>query len=312
MYGKDKRICPCCGKKLKLIPPTKELLPNRFGVSENDIPFYLISDIRYLPYTVQPESVSEFHSSVLYKDVKIGNDWTCNYHVSSSDGPRYLKLITVSRTDKMLQKDHLFINAGWAMVFFCEHCKSKIALNFNPITLLNMRIFFTPFIFIMAAATFSLQINNVLLACILAVAAVSLIIIGLLSSVFSYLYLKLFTSNFVPTSYSDAMVIQSSELSLSRRGLKRVFLHRSNVYKTAVDSEEFYVYLTEKDKGSIKLHICGIDGERERLTSLLKEKISAEGKAVIPLEFEGKSVGSAEVLEILDTPAEQPKTFYKP
>ncbi len=82
MLSKNERICPCCGKQLNLIAPNKELLPNRFGISKNGIPFYLISGIRYFPYTISPESVSEFNSSILYKCGNIGEDWLRDLYCS--------------------------------------------------------------------------------------------------------------------------------------------------------------------------------------------------------------------------------------
>lgn len=96
------------------------------------------------------------------------------------------------------------------------------------------------------------------------------------------------------------MIIPQSELNLSRKGLKSIFLHRSNVYEIELDGERFCLYLVEKGKANLKLHICGIEGEQERLLALIREKQERGKKVTLPLTFEGKFVGNAEVLETYD------------
>ena len=290
MLKEGERICPCCGKPLELIPPTKELMPNRFGVSENDIPFYLVSDPRYIPYTLHPDTMSKFNSSVLFEDVKIGANWLCNMGMSSHR-PRYdgRKIVTVYRTQLMLTKNLLMTCAMYAVVFFCKNCNQKIALNFHPTSIFDNYFF----VFISAAALVFLFAGFTVS---LAVVCVSLLIA--LSALFSGLFVKLFMSNFVVTDLRDNMIIPKSELNISRNGLKRIFLHRSNVYETELDGERFYLYLTEKGKTDLKLHVCGIDGEPEHLLALIREKQERGETATLPLTFEGKPVGTAEVTEI--------------
>ena len=49
------------------------------------------------------------------------------------------------------------------------------------------------------------------------------------------------------------------------------------------------------------MHICGIDGEQKRMLQLIGNEMAMNGKAVLPLSFEGKYVGNAEVIEILES-----------
>ncbi|MDE7363010.1 MAG: hypothetical protein K2N38_13875 [Oscillospiraceae bacterium] len=80
--------------------------------------------------------------------------------------------------------------------------------------------------------------------------------------------------------------------------MKKILLHKSNIYETELDGERFYLYLTEKSKFDLKLQVCGTDGEPEHLLALIREKRERGETVTLPLTFEGKSVGMAEVTEI--------------
>ena len=298
MYSKNKRICPCCGKPLELIPPTEKLLPNRYGISENNIPFYLVSDPRYIPYTLYPHTLSEFNSSVLFEDIKIGKNGLHNRGMFSANmgfkNKHRYKIVTVYKTQKMLRKNLLLSVRTYAIVFFCRNCEKKLALNTYPSAIFDSTILFGAFALVIPLIYLSItQYIQLLYLAIISVAfCVSMRIISLLIC----LYVKLFMSNFVATDLRDNMIIPKAELNISRKGLKRIFLHRSNVYETELDGEMFCLYLTEKGKYDLKLHICGIEGEPERLLALIREKQERGEKVTLPLTFEGKYVGTAEVL----------------
>lgn len=294
MLSKGKRICPCCGKPLELIPPTKELLPNRFGVSDNEILFYIPSGLRYVPYTVHPQTLSDFWGINVENVGNIGRFWLCN-NTMSSDAPRHrsgLRLITVPRTERALKKDRLFSGSGWAMSFFCQNCKAKLALNYNPHTIFDGMLFWVVFSVSMLLAVLLMKINVVI-----SIVLIALCSVAPLFSLFSYVFIKNFFSNFVVTDLRDNLITPKAEFRVSREGLKRIFLHRSNVYETGLNGEKFFLYLTEKGKHDMKLHICGIEGEPERLLALIREKQSRGETVTLPLAFEGNQVGTAEVLK---------------
>ena len=294
MLSKGKRICPCCGKPLELIAPTKELLPNRFGVSDNEIPFYIPSGLRYVPYTVHPKTLSDFWGINIENVGNIGEFWLCN-NTMSSDAPRHrsgLRLITVPRTERALKKDRLFSGSGWAMSFFCQNCNAKLALNYDPHTIFDGMLFWGVFSVSMLLAVLLMKINVVI-----SIILIALCFVAPLVSLFSYVYIKNFFSNFVVTDLRDNLITPKAEFSVSREGLKRIFLHRSNIYETELDGGKFYLYLTEKGEHGLKLHICGIEGEPERLLALIREKQSRGETVTLPLTFEGKRVGTAEVLK---------------
>lgn len=305
MYSKSKFICPYCGKPLELFPPTEELLPNRYGISANGIPFYLVSNPRYIPYTLHPDAMSEFNSSALFKDMNIGANWLCNIGISSHR-PRYcgeLKIVTVYRTKQMLKKNLLMTCAMYAVVYFCKNCKNKIALNFHPVS-----IFDNYFYVFISASVFAMLLpmrRSLIFPILIAIAFISLLII--IAVLFSSLYVKLFMSNFVVTDLRDNMIIPQTELNISRQGLKRIFLHRSNIYETELDGERYCLYLTEKGKTDLKMHICGIEGEQGRMIILIREKQKRGETVTLSLTFEGKFVGNAEVLETYDPPESSAK-----
>ena len=294
MLSKGERICPCCGKLLELIAPTKELLSNRFGVSQNEIPFYIPSGIRYVPYTVHPKTLSDFWGINVENVGNIGEFWLCN-NTMSSDAPRHrsrLRLITVPRTERALKKDRLFSGSGWAMSFFCQNCNARLALNYNPHTIFDGMLFWGVFSVSMLLAVLLMGINVVI-----SIIPIAMCSVAPLFSLFSYVFIKNFFSNFIVTDLRDNLMIPKAEFRVSREGLKRIFLHRSNVYETELDGEKFYLYLTEKGKNDLKMHICGIEGEQEALLSIIREKQSRGETVTLPLTFEGKLVGAAEVLK---------------
>lgn len=297
MYSKNKQICPCCGKTLYLILPTEELLPNRFGVSKNGISFYLISDLRHIPYTMNPKSMSEFNSEILSKDIKIGYN-SLLYRGNTSNG-RYdqgrYKIITVPRAEKMLKHNLLIFPAMYVAVFFCRNCRAKLALNFYPASVFDSIVFLGVFAF---SILFVLQRQLTAVALAFYCLFSLIVLVTLLSCVL----VKLFMSNFVVTDNRDNMIIPNMQLKVARKGLKSIFLHRSNIFEIEFDREKFCLYLVEKGKVDLKLHICGIEGEQERMLALIREKQERGEKVVIPLMFEGKFVGNAEVLETYDPP----------
>lgn len=312
MYKKGKRICPYCGKRVVLIPPTKELLPNRWGVSKNNISFYIPSGIRYVPYTVYPDTLSDFWGISVESVGNIGKFWLCN-ETMSSDAPRNrgkLRLITIPRTERALEKDKLFSGSGWAMSFFCKNCKAKLSLNFNPHTIFDGLLFWVAFL---SAPLLGLMVINIspILFIILSCVPFALCFIVALLSLSSYIFIINFLSNLVVTDLRDKLITPKVELSVSLNSLKRIYLHRSNIYEIELDGDRFCLYLVEKGKANLKLHICGIDGEPELLLALIRQKQERGEKIVLPLMFEGKFVGNAEVLETYDAQISSDKGRHK-
>lgn len=106
---------------------------------------------------------------------------------------------------------------------------------------------------------------------------------------------KFFLSNFVFTNEVDNLIYPSSDL-VTRCRINFCFYHKDNVFQTSFDNETFHVYLVCKAKEP-EFHICGTDGEPERLLALIREKRERGETVTLPLTFEGKYVGIAKVLK---------------
>lgn len=304
MLGKGKRICPCCGKPLELIPPAKEDLPHRMEESANKIQYYFQCKPRFFSYTRKPKTGFVIPRNRFY---------FCDKHIDL-----YGRLAVVPRgndcfiqtvpyTRRRLEKDKLFF-ASRELVFLCGNCRKKLSINHNPISLLFNVIFLSALAlmilamllsFFLVTSEFPSAIEKMLFFIL------GVVLLTVPASLFALGYnirIKKSISNFVPTDEYDTLVRLPENLKVSGGSLEKKYLHSYNVFETELDGERFFLYLTEKGKREHKLHICGMEGEPERLLSLIREKQSRGEKVTLPLTFEGKAAGSAEVLETYDPP----------
>lgn len=263
MLKKGERICPVCGKKLLLRAPS-----NR-DADEKDIRSgYPCGAVRtqwsIMPYTIYP-----------HREHRI---------VRTRTGPYY---ISANSIDRKLRSDGLSLFNPF-LVFFCEECSSRLSLNFNPGVLLET---------FLVMLTFDAPL--LITGCIfppLFIAWWAIALLALLGSLFlawsaCMAYVKLFLSNFVPVDEYDALRTPTTELSLSPEGLKKRFLHESNVFTVQLSQQTFQLYLAKKTDSTLAFSVCGVDGEPKRFVTLLEQS----GEKSLNFMFEGKSVGSASV-----------------
>lgn len=264
MLKKGERICPVCGKKLLLRAPS-----NR-DADEKDIRSgYPCAAVRtqwsIMPYTIYP-----------HREHRI---------VRKRSGPYY---ISANSIDRKLRSDGLSLFNPF-LVFFCEECSSRLSLNFNPGVLLETFLVMLTF-----------DAPWLLTGCFfppLFKAWWAIALLALLGALFlawsgCMAYVKLFLSNFVPVDEYDALIIPTTELTLSPQGLKKQFLHESNIFTVQLSQQKFHLYLANKTDKALAFSVCGTDGEQKRFVSLL-ERSGAES---LDLTFEGKSAGSARVV----------------
>ncbi|MBD5130391.1 MAG: hypothetical protein HDT43_10815 [Ruminococcaceae bacterium] len=292
MLPKNKRICPCCGKKLELVPPTKELLPKRTLSTIGGREFYLISKKRILSYTISPKSNFTYPAGFdNYSPATVKEDY-CFINKGSTRN-EFTGIATTYNTQKKLSKDNLRL-FSWEMVFHCSNCGQKLALNYNPFTILNdclwlslicliFLIFFcmTGFAAIWAfnsAATFAVF-------CVMS----GICPLFIIFSFFGLAYAKLFLSNFVPTNEVDNLIHPPTDIKLST-SLRSPYLREGNVLAAKLADGEVHIYLVHKN-GNYEFSICCEDGEREQLKNRISEYTELE------LTFEGKPVGKAEVVQ---------------
>lgn len=200
------------------------------------------------------------------------------------------------------------------LVFLCRNCRKKLSINRNPLALINFSVFLL---------LFALMILLMLLPFLLAVGevphralngillfALGVLLLSVPAAIFVfgyYFWVKKHISNFVPTDEYDTLVKLPENLKITGGSLTKKYLHPHNVYETELDGERFFLYLTEKGESDCKLHICGLEGEPERLLALIRKQQSRGETVTLTLTFEEKAVGNAEVSEIYDppVPAEQ-------
>lgn len=294
MLPKNKRICPCCGKKLEFIPPTKELLPKRTLSTVGGREFYLISKKRILSYTTSPKSNFTYPAGLdKYSPAAIKEDYCfINKRSTRNDFPG---IATAYNTRKKLAKDNLWL-FSWEMVFHCGNCGQKLALDYNPFVILNDWLWL-PLICLIFLIFFCLTgIAAVWAANSAATFAVFCAVSGLcpLFVIVAFLrlaYAKLFLSNFVPTNEVDNLVYPPTDIKLSV-ALRSPYLREGNVLTTKLADGEVHIYLVRKSD-NYEFSICCEDNEREQLKQRLSECAELE------LTFEGKHVGTAKITEVI-------------
>ncbi len=293
MLPKNKRICPCCGKKLELVPPTKELLPKRTLSTVVGREFYLISKKRILSYTVSPKSNFTYPAGFdNYTPASVKEDYCfINKRSTRNDFPG---IATAYNTRKKLAKDNLWL-FSWEMVFHCGNCGQKLALNYNPFSILNDWLWLSFICLILLIFLCLTEYAAVWAANSAATFAVFCAVSGLypLFVIVAFLrlaYAKLFLSNFVPTNEVDNLVYPPTDIKLAV--IRSPYLREGNVLTAKFADEEVHIYFVHKND-ICEFSICCDDSEREQLKQRLSER------AEIELTFEGKRVGTAKITEVI-------------
>lgn len=289
MQNKLQRICPCCGKHLTLIPPSKLILPNRVGVSSNFVEYYFPSNKRYFSITSNPHS--HYKQNVANKLTYQGN---LNRKFIKFDKSGW-NIVPVNNTINKLKYGGLWIFSH-EMVLFCKNCKQKLSINRNPLALFSSAV---KVIFIATSIIGLLISLSIIPLTVFAFVGMVWLLI-LFEATAELFFTAKYMSNFVPTDEFDNLIYPEVHLSLSIIK-KSNYLREGNVFMSELNGKDFYIYLVNKVKKN-EFHICGIEGEQERMLALIREKQERGAKVILPLTFEGKFVGNAEVLETYDPP----------
>lgn len=285
MLDKGNRICPCCGKPLKLIPPTKELLPNRVGVSSNFVEYYFPSGKRFFSITSRPRSR---YKQAAANSLTYSGNLNKNHILFDKSG---WNIVPVRNTLKKLESGGLRIFSH-EMVFFCKSCERKLSVNRNPLAFFSSAVG----AFFIAAVVVSILITLSVIPLFALFFLGAALLLLLLEAVSEWFFTVKYFSNFVPTDEYDSLIYPETHFTLSVVK-KSGYLREGNVFQSELDGMGFYVYLVRKTENP-EFHICGTAGEPERLLALIREKRERGETVTLPLTFEGKFVGNAEVLEI--------------
>lgn len=293
-----KKICPYCGETLSLIPPNSELLPSRTGFSSNGVTYYFPPKRRIISYTSNPKSNYSHYKS---------NGW----HFEGTLNPNIVKndrihpdwhVVPVKYAQNRINKGgiHLFSHE---LIFFCSNCKKKLALNYDPVSLWSLirEILTSLFLVFLFIATI-LAVNNDWISFNILLSGIFVFILLFLATVLytiiSLICIKRYRSNFVLTDELDALIHQEINFVISPNNLRSLNLKESNVFSAEIDGQQFQIYLEKKEKSKLYMHICGINGEQNDFTALLRKKMSGRKKVTLPLSFEGKPIGNAELIEV--------------
>lgn len=272
MLGKDKRICPVCGKHLRLKAPPEhtERADCVVRYTSSGKKYFLRAAPSFKPYTVYPR-----------KNAKPYMPYRAGYV------PDEMK---ISGMKRLLKSDGLSIFNPY-LVFFCEECDARLSLNFNPMITTELLIcLFIPLVIpLLIALLYPVLFKALWLS--IAMTVYGLFLLAVLGCLF---YVKRFLSNFVPVDIDDALIVPQCELTLSREGAKKAYLRESNVFCAELSGTRFYIYLAEKTSGELKFSICGNRSEKEKILLLIENTDYAE----LSLGFEGKVVGKAAVLAV--------------
>lgn len=300
----SRKICPYCGKALRLMPPSREYLPNTMGVSANGIEFRIANPYRFDSYTKQPianrsykptaEIASLEHSNICMRQ----NDVYIDYHRRTA--PVHLVPTIYVRNQIKKGGNALFRRH---MVFQCQKCFNIIAINENPyfnnaggimvfLWLLTLMLFA-----VAAMLVTSGIVPHPLILLLLPIPALISTVIFLILMLISFQRIK-HTNNFVPVDEFDNLVKMPRLITVSCN-IPEKYRQEANIFSTKLDGKEYRLYLTSIRESAIDLYICGVDGEQERMLDRLKDRSSP-----LVLSFEGKEIGSAEVLNIYDIPEE--------
>lgn len=287
MLKKGERICPCCGDILQLEAPNSENAPQIIGY--NGIKPYYATRGKF-PSRNQKVRIFRYTSpshKYFFPVVKR------EYSDYASEHGVYL-----DKAESLLRGDRVF---NTSLVMFCGHCRSQIAVDRNPLRLIRYCSIYP----------LSVMLVGALLSCIwfyaVYIAAAGLLCetVLLVCSLIYYMVIMKCYSNFVVVDDCDRLVRQSTDLivklSAGKEHISRFICCESNIFSVSENGITYRLHTNNSDINRLELHICGVDKESEQLTSLLKDRINAEGKAVIPLQFEGKFIGNAEVIEVCRT-----------
>lgn len=288
MLPKNKRICPCCGKKLELVPPSRELQPSTTGFSTNGVVYYFSPAKRYFRVTDHPSAVPQGGQN---------NSWHFEGRLSPNlvqfdRGHPGWHIVPVNYAKKRLKRDGLFLFSN-ELVFYCKHCCQRLTLNVNPMNWFEF-VFLLWLVAVLAALSITTflvtSVNEAYLKWFWVIFIASIVIMGanvIVSSVF-LIIVKCRESNFVPTDECDSLIYPPTDIKLSL-SLRSPYLREGNVLTAKLADGEVHIYLVHKND-NYEFSICCEDDEREQLKNRLSECTELE------LTFEGKPIGMAEII----------------
>ncbi len=300
----EKKVCPCCGKPLKLIPPSREFFPDTMGVSINGIEFSLRGECRFSSYDKDPQSekLNTLRNNFMGRvESTIISDRAVLYISEYYQGQRTrsFPVTPVNFISRKIRKGGIHLYNRW-LFFQCEECMGRLALNSNPMRLSGLiDLLMAVWVTVITATGLCVYGGVIaypwfilsLLVLPLSLAAYCIYI------VISLIKLSRTASNFAPIDSHDNFVVLPKLLTVSRCGIAKKHCRVTNILSTDFEGETYHLYITEVSDDSLGLYICGSSSEQQ----LLLERLGGYSPT-LNLRFEGMNAGSAIVTEICTLP----------
>ncbi|MDE7362294.1 MAG: hypothetical protein K2N38_10220 [Oscillospiraceae bacterium] len=291
MLSKDKRICPCCGKTLKPIPPDRYGYPKCVGLSANGVEFCIINSSRLMSYTRKPRSGIGGNENILNFYSAVVLDRHCDKVYKGS------KYHSSMRPSESLRRK---IERGGLSLYdpnirlLCGNCENLVALDKNPCRSLGVSETLFAFISFVFMILLVLAVAEVLPWTTLGITALAGIIAAAVFFpivLFLIRFIEKRFNNIVPIDEYDNLIYPPTEIKLNT-SIRSPYLREGNVLTVKLDDGEVHIYLVHK-ADNCEFSICCEDDEREQIKQRLSECAELE------LTFEGKRVGTAEILEVI-------------
>ncbi|MBQ8195308.1 MAG: hypothetical protein IJZ47_08060 [Oscillospiraceae bacterium] len=300
----SRKLCPYCGKTLRLMPPSREYLPHTMGVSANGIEFRMCDTYRYDSYTKQPIANKSYQPTAKIASLEHSNIWMkqndvyIDFHRKTAP----VGLVpTIYVRNQIKKGGNALLHRR--MVFQCEKCFNIVAINENPYFnkaggIMVFLWLLTLMLYVIAALLITSGIvPHPLILLLLPIPALIATIIFLILMLISFQKIK-HTNNFAPVDEFDNLVKMPALITVSSC-IPEEYRQEANIFSTKVGGKVFRLYAASIKESSIDLYICGVDGEQERMLDLLKDQGSS-----LTLSFEDREIGSVQVMKIHDMPEE--------
>lgn len=295
----NNKICPYCGKKLKLIAPTYNTFPQICGKVMGGTEFCVVGELRLNSYTKCPVGKLTDLKQIKERFSK-GQSVIKTFNKFGKKTKWSNPIRTVSFVKEKISNGGLSLYEE-NLPFLCQNCNRKLAINVNPRRgTVYLYSFWTYLICLLPVAA---------LLCVFEILAwieiVYVLGICFLFTLFclcgAYIWVKIvekYRSNFAPVNQYDSLIKLPSDFSASIESTKKCYLHETNVFETQIGEKICHIYLVKKCFPNLFFYICDNNDERKRITNMMKTKINSCGGIILPLSFEGKSVGNVKLVEI--------------
>ena len=209
---------------------------------------------------------------------------------------------TAQRYRDTFEKDKLWDNIE---NMYCSECGIRIKLLNNPISAFYMTDLIIGLLIISVANMVSLSGTNILpVALPITIAVVTALFIRALiqrNDIMKYSSNFTFTEEAIPIFDGEFDFEPNIRAAVEPAKTQRKYFRSGNIFEIRLSSLRVFLYLISLRENvsayELELRFCGTVDEAERYSNSLK---NTEKPVTLPLTFEGKPVGTAEITEIYE------------